>query len=53
MLLKPKNKRDLIALLNRLGDFEIVLMSEGRAQDLANELRKRGPEQVLTIVLKG
>ncbi|MEN9779869.1 MAG: hypothetical protein RL014_1017 [Pseudomonadota bacterium] len=53
MMLKPKNKRELIELLTRLGDFQIVLVSEGRAQDLSTELRKRGNEQVVAIVIKG
>jgi len=52
MLITAKNKRDLLALLSKLGEFQVVLVSEGRAADLANELRRRGSEQVMAIVIK-
>ena len=49
-MIKPKNKPELLKLLGEK-NFKIVLIEEGKASDLANQVRKLNSKAVTIIVL--
>lgn len=51
MLQTPKNKKELIDALKSEKDFNVLLVSTGKAHDVVAELRKLGSKQVSVIVL--
>jgi vacuolar-type H+-ATPase subunit F/Vma7 len=50
-MIKPKNKPELMKLLGEK-NFKIILIEEGKATDLANQVRKLNSKQVTVIVLE-
>ena len=49
-MIKPKNKPELMKLLGEK-TFKIILIEEGKATDLANQVRKLNSKLVTVIVL--
>ncbi len=49
-MIKPKNKPELIKLLAEKS-FKIILIEEGKATDLANQVRKLNGKMVTLIIL--
>lgn len=50
-MIKPKNKPELMKLLGEK-NFKIILIEEGKATDLANQVRKLNSKAVTVIVLE-
>ena len=51
MMIKPKTKAELLKLLNAK-TFKILLIDEGKGEEIANQLRKLNAKQITVIVLE-
>jgi hypothetical protein len=49
-MIKPKTKAELLKLLNAK-TFKILLIDEGKGEEIANQIRKLNAKQITVIVL--
>jgi hypothetical protein len=51
MLKKPKNKRELIKLLQEVNDFNVLTIEYGKRNDVAESLRKLHSSKQLAVIV--
>lgn len=51
MLKKPKNKRELIKLLQEVNDFNVLTIEYGKSKDAAEGVRKLNSSKQLAVIV--
>ena len=51
MLRAPKNKKELIEVLQKERDFKVLMLESGKATEFSAMLRTLGSKQIALIVL--